>query len=66
MTCVAGLVAGDAVILKMSGGNVTGIINVEAPAIVFHDVAGKAELRFLRALQMFQSSRYSGEYWQDA
>ena len=42
---VAGFVGRDAMVLEMGGRNVGRIIHVEAFAVGFHDVAGKAKLR---------------------
>ncbi len=43
-------------ILKMRGGKVRGIVNVEAAAPRLHDVARKAETGLLGAFEMFGGS----------
>ena len=50
---VAGMIAGNKIILKMPGGDVTRIIHVEALAEIVHDVAGEAELRAGGAFHVF-------------
>src|ERR1700679_2818399 len=42
----------NAMILKMLGGNVTGIVDVKAFAVVLHGMAGNAEASLLGALHV--------------
>ena len=52
MAGVAGHVRWDSVVLKMLGGNVIGVVNVETLPVRNHDVTGRAELRRFRSLYM--------------
>ena len=54
VTCVAGLVSGDTVILEVGGWNVGGIVHVQSSPVGFHNVAGEAELSFFRALHVLR------------
>src|SRR5579862_8330254 len=53
---VTGLVGGHAMILKMRGGQVCGIVDVKATAPRLHNVAGKAETGLFGPLEMFGGS----------
>jgi len=52
MTSEAGVILRDSIVLKMSGGNVGRIVDIQAPAMGFHDVARQAKLRRCRVLQV--------------
>src|SRR5215467_8645399 len=49
---VAGLLGRDAMVLKMCGSQIGGIVNVEALSVRFHNVAGQAKLGALGSLHL--------------
>lgn len=52
VACIARLIAGHPIVLKVGGGKVGDIIHEKALAVVLHYVAGRAKRRRLRALHM--------------
>jgi hypothetical protein len=65
MAGIAGMIAGNEIVLKMRGWDVAGIIDVEASAKIDHDVAGEAELGAGGTLHVFRVSQPNGQYRQD-
>jgi hypothetical protein len=59
---IAGLIARDARILKMGGGDVAGIVNMQAASVRFHDVAGKTKLCVCRPLHMLGGPQGSSHH----
>src|SRR5579864_3913357 len=51
------MVAGNEIVLKVLGGDVTGVVHVEASAEIMHDVAGKAEACALGALHVLRETQ---------
>ena len=52
VTCVAGFVSGDAMVLKMGGGKIRGVIHTKALAVGFHDVTRQTKRRALGAFHL--------------
>ena len=63
MAGVAGFVGGNAMILKMSGGEVTRIVYPKALPVRFHDVTGQTEGCALRTLHFIVHSGSKTEQW---
>src|SRR5713101_1033404 len=52
VTCVAGFVGGDAMVLKMGGGKIRCVVHTKALAVGFHDVTRQTKRRALGALHL--------------
>ena len=65
MAGVAGVIAGDKIVLEMRRRNVTGIVHVEASAKVVHDVAGETELCAGGTLHVFGIAKANRYYRQN-
>src|SRR6266567_5707385 len=57
VTCVAGLVLRDAMVLKVGGSKIRWIVHVKAFAIRFHDVARETKPRALGTFHLAVHSR---------
>ena len=62
---VAGMIAGNEIILKMPGWDVARIIHVKALAEIVHDMAGEAELSAGGALHVLGVTEADRHNWQD-
>src|SRR5690348_11665848 len=60
MAGVASLLSRYTRILKVCGGHVRGVVDIEASTVRIHDVTREAELRLLGALHVLRSS-YGGD-----
>src|ERR1700692_719271 len=65
MAGIAGMIAGNEIVLKVPGRDVTRVIDVEAAAEIGHHVAGKAELRARGSLHVFRVAQSNTHYWQN-
>lgn len=66
MAGVARLIGWHSMILKMCGRDIRRVVHIETSSISFHDVAGDAEFRLLRALDMSRGSHRATEHRQYA
>ena len=62
---VTGHVRRNSVILKMRGGDVAGIIDVQASSIRHHGVAGRTELSLLGALDLRVHPSHEAKGWEE-
>src|SRR6202044_583094 len=65
MAGVASHVGRDSMILKVLGGNVIGIVDVETLPVGNHDVTGRAELRRFGSLYMGVHSTDQAQSWEN-
>jgi len=64
MAGVASLVAGDAGVLEMRGWHVRRVINMKAPAVRVHNMAGETEVGLFGALHVFRGAHGGHDYRQ--
>ena len=65
MTSEAGVILGDPIVLKMRGGHVGRIVDVQALAMGLHDVARQAKVRRCRVLQVNRGAHDGRDNRQD-
>jgi hypothetical protein len=65
MTSVTSLVMRNLAILKMRGSEIPLIVHVETPAVVRHDMTGKAELSAMGAFHLPGKAHQKGQRWEE-